>query len=171
MLIAYTSLASDDEQPINSRVFDTEQAEEFEGDNPAPRLRVAGTAWEVGLYRIREGRWTSHPRKERWVMAKLLIRTAEEGGSGTVYMEVEGDRAHRFLKKYHHVEAAERYFERPKGGRPKIGERLITTVPARMHNDIADIAEMYAETMPDTVRRLLEEALEHRRVIGAPGSR
>jgi hypothetical protein len=40
-----------------------------------------------------------------------------------------------------------------------------------VHNEIADLAEMYAEPMPDTIRRLLVEALEHRRVIGAPGSR
>jgi hypothetical protein len=160
MQIAYTSLDSDG--PINSRVFDTDQAEEFEGDDPAPRLRVEGTAWNVGMYLTREG---------RWVVSTLLIRSAEKGGSGTVYMEVDGDRAHEFLKKYHHLEAAQRYFERPKGGRPKIGDRLITTVPARMHNEIADLAEMYAEDMPETVRRLLGEALEHRRIIGAPGSR
>jgi hypothetical protein len=157
MQLAYLSLTNG--IPIESRLFDTEDAEEFEGEVTLPAMRKPGTAWEVGMYLTRDG---------AWVLNTLIIRKED---FLNVYKEVEGDEANRWLKKHHHLEAAERYFERPKGGRPKIGERLITTAPARVHNEIADLAEMYAEPMPDTIRRLLVEALEHRRVIGAPGSR
>ncbi|MFH8483175.1 hypothetical protein [Streptomyces sp. NPDC018055] len=157
MQTAYLSLTNG--IPIESRLFDTECAEEFEGDTTLPGMRKPGTEWEVGMYLTRDG---------AWVLNTLIVRKQDVIN---VFKEVEGDRAHAWLKQYHHLEAAERYFERPKGGRPKIGERLITTVPARVQHEIADLAEMYAEPMPDTVRRLLGEALEHRRIIGAPGSR
>ncbi|MFE6000387.1 hypothetical protein ACFQ6C_26560 [Streptomyces sp. NPDC056454] len=131
--------------------FETDNAEVFEGKDPA---YDSGSMTEY-LYLTADGDWLLN----------------EATGSNTIYTKQEADDAHEWLKDNNHPEAAKRYFERPKGGRPKIGDRLITTVPARMHNEIADLSEMYAEDMPETVRRLLGEALEHRRIIGAPGSR
>ncbi|MEU6362202.1 hypothetical protein [Streptomyces albidoflavus] len=157
MQLAYLSLDSD--APIRSRLFDTEDSEEFEGDATLPSMRKPGTEWEVGMYLTRDG---------AWVLNVLMVR---ERDVVNMYREVDGAQAHQWLKRYQHLEAAERHFERPKGGRPKIGERLITTASARVHNEIAELAEMYAEPVPDTIRRLLMEALEHRRIIGAPGSR
>ncbi|MGW1436952.1 hypothetical protein ACWD7M_17080 [Streptomyces griseus] len=131
--------------------FETDDAEVFEGKPPA---YDSGTMTEY-LYLTAETDW--------------MLNEARD--SNSTYTRLDADDAHAWLKDNDHPEAAERYFERPKGGRPKIGERLITTATARMHNEIVDLSEMYAESLPETIRRLLGEALEHRRIIGAPGSR
>ncbi|MCX4799648.1 hypothetical protein OG497_37975 [Streptomyces sp. NBC_01242] len=131
--------------------FETDSAEVFEGKTPEFDSR----SMTEYLYLTADGDWFLN----------------EASGEDTTYTRLDADDAHTWLKDNNHPEAAKRYFERPKGGRPKIGERLITTAPARMHNEIAELAEMYAEDMPETIRRLLCEALEHRRIIGAPGSR
>jgi hypothetical protein len=131
--------------------FETDNAEKFQGKDPDFDSR----SMTEHLYLTADGDWVLN----------------EADGTDSTYTKLSADEAHAWLQENDHPEAAKRYFERPKGGRPKIGERLITTVPARMHNEIADLSEMYAEDMPETVRRLLGEALEHRRIIGAPGSR
>lgn len=149
--IAYNATAPDGTP--EGRLFDPQEAELFPGNDPDDGELV----WEH-LYLTEKGVWI-----------KNTIRFGSPDTSS--FDAVPPEVAHAWLKDNNHQEAAERYFERPKGGRPKIGERLITTAPARMHNEIAELAEMYAEEMPDTIRRLLGEALEHRRIIGAPGSR
>lgn len=139
------------------RLFESDEAEMYEGervDDDWERLYLVEPEFAVEASQI-------------WILNKISF----EGPEVSDYLVISAEEAHAWLKANDYREAAERYFERPKGGRPKIGERLITTAPARMHNEIADLAEMYAEPMPDAIRRLLTEALEHRRIIGAPGSR
>lgn len=135
-------------------LFETESAEKFEG-NDQPEESYA---LPEELYLSEDG---------YWILNQVVVASPDR----STYTLVSADDARAWLEANDHKEAVQRYFERPKGGRPRIGERLITTVPARMHNEIADLAELYAEDMPETVRRLLREALEHRRTIGAPGSR
>jgi hypothetical protein len=138
-------------------LFDSERAECFTGNFSPTDLHGSGTAKE-DLYLTDKG---------HWIKNRVVLIAPDT----SVYVLITDDEAHAWLKEHDYPEAAKRYFERPRGGRPRIGEKLITTVPARVHNEIADLAEMYAEDMPDTVRRLIDEALAHRAAIGAPGSR
>ncbi|MGW7100309.1 hypothetical protein [Streptomyces sp. NPDC054838] len=135
----------------NGGWFETDDADMFEGKDPDFDSR----SMTEHLYLTADDDWVLN----------------EANGSDSTYTKLDADDARTWLQENKHPEALKRYFERPKGGRPAIGERLITTVPARTHNEIADLSEMYAEDMPETIRRLLSEALEHRRIIGAPGSR
>lgn len=135
-------------------VFNSETAQSFVGNDPAPD----GYASPEELFLTDDGWW-------------ILNRVVDTGDPvRSTYELIQPDEARAWLTENNHPEAVKRYFERPKGGRPSIGDRLITTVPARMHNQIAVLSEMYAEDTPDTVRRLLREALAHREEIGAPGS-
>lgn len=134
--------------------FESDNAEKFEG-NDQPE---GSYALPEELYLTDDG---------FWILNQVVIANPDR----STYTLVDADEARQWLEENNHPEAVQRYFERPKGGRPRIGERLITTAPARMHNQIAALSEMYAEDMPDTVRRLLREALAHREAIGAPGSR
>lgn len=134
-------------------LFDSDTAEVFEGNDPDPdgyamgeELFLSGAAW-------------------------ILNRVTAGNPDRSTYELIEADEAREWLEENHHPEAVKRYFKNAKGGRPSIGERLVTRVPARTHNRIAALSELYAEDMPDTVRRLLDEALSHRETIGAPGSR
>lgn len=141
------------------RLFDTEEAELFAGDFCPLPDGSSGTAKE-DLYLARNGDWV-----------KNRVTLPSVGNDSSDYVRISPDEARSWLKNNNHPEAVKQYFERSKGGRPPIGDRLITTAPARMHNQIAVLSEMYAEDMPETVRRLLREALAHREEIGAPGSR
>lgn len=136
-------------------VFDSDAAEMFEGNDPDPD----GYTSTEELFLTDDGWW-------------ILNRVIDTGDPiQSTYALIDADLARKWLIENGHPEAVKRYFERPKGGRPPIGERLNTSVPARMYNQIAALSEMYAEDLNDTVRRLLREALAHREEIGAPGSR
>jgi hypothetical protein len=138
-------------------LFETGNAEKFEG-NESDYSNEYDYSLPDELYLTEDG---------AWILNQVVVGSPDR----STYTLLSADEARAWLEGNNHPEAVTRYFERPKGGRPKIGDRLITTAPARVHNEIADLAEMYAEPMPDTIRRLLIEALEHRRIIGAPGSR
>lgn len=143
-------------------LFDSDEAERYTGSFCPDGDRSSGTSKE-DMYLTKTG---------DWIKNSVAIRTVDGRPEYTsTYTLATFEEAQEWLKDHDYPEAATRYFERPRGGRPKIGDKLITTVPARMHNEIAELAEMYAEDMPDTVRRLLTEALAHRETIGAPGSR
>ncbi|MFE0472385.1 hypothetical protein ACFW2V_12295 [Streptomyces sp. NPDC058947] len=134
--------------------FESDTAERFEG-NEQPEDSYA---LPEELYLTEDG---------SWILNQFVVANPDR----STYTLVSDQEAHTWLKENDYPEAAKKYFERPKGGRPQIGERLITTAPARMHNQIAALSEMYAEDMSNTVRRLLREALAHREAIGMPGSR
>ncbi|WP_405749494.1 hypothetical protein OG232_04780 [Streptomyces sp. NBC_01411] len=145
-------------------MFDPDTATRFRGNLPGD-----DHAWE-DVYRTEDGSWV----KNRVVFTnKIAIKGRILLGKPdvSIYTAMTEEDARTWLTDNDYAEAVKRHFERPKGGRPSIGEKLITRVPARMHNEISDLAEMYDEDMPETVRRLLSEALGHRRIIGAPGSR
>lgn len=135
-------------------LFDSDDAEWFEGNDSDPD----DYTMQEELYLTSDDRW-------------ILNRVVASDIDRSTYELITPERAREWLEENNYPEAVRRYFERPKGGRPRIGERLITRAPARMHNKIAVLAEMYGEDMPDTVRRLLDEALTHRETIGAPGSK
>ncbi|MEV7675012.1 hypothetical protein [Streptomyces sp. NPDC088752] len=138
-------------------VFDTHLAVEFDGESPQS-IEEEGF-WEANLFLTAE---------DHWVLNNVALG---KNSKGSAYIQVDGDRARAWMERNGHTEAVTRYFERPKGGRPGVGEKLFARVPARTYNQIADLAELYAEDMSSTVRRLLHEALTHRETIGAPGSR
>lgn len=150
--IAYTGTYSDG-MPFGG-VFDSDSAESFEGNDPNPDGYVM--AEELFL-----------TGSDTWILNQVTAGSPDR----STYEVISPDTAREWLDKNHHPEAVKRYFERSKGGRPGIGERLVTRVPARTYNQIAALSEMYAEELPETVRRLLSEALSHRETIGAPGSR
>lgn len=154
-LIEYSSTDQHGDQV--DRLFESDEAEMYEGE----RL---DDDWER-LYRV-EPEW-SFETGQFWVLNKISFELPEV----STYTAIAPEEAHAWLKANDYKEAAERYFERPRGGRPKIGERLITTAPVRVHNEIAELAKTYEEEVPDTIRRLLLEALEYRRIINAPDSR
>lgn len=136
--------------------FESDTAEKFEGNE----RQEAGCSYALPeeLYLTEDG---------LWILNRFVVANPDR----STYIWMPDQEAHAWLKDNNYPEVAKKYFERPKGGRPAIGDRLITTAPARMRNQIAALSEMYAEDMPDTVRRLLREALAHREAIGAPGSR
>lgn len=139
-------------------LFDSDLAEYYPGLEP--ERRDPDTYWEASLYLTAE---------DQWVMNILAF--GPENHHVAFYTLVEAHIARLWLEANNYPEVVNRYFNRPKGGRPGIGDKLITRVSARMYNQIADLSELYAEDMPETVRRLLGEALSHRETIGAPGSR
>lgn len=146
---------------VLSGLFDSDEAERFTGSFCPDGDRDSGTSKE-DLYLTNKG---------EWIRNHVVIKSVNGLNEYTsTYTLATNEEAQDWLKEHDYPEAATRYFERPRGGRPKIGDKLITTVPARMHNEIAALSEMYDEDMPDTVRRLLTEALAHRETIGAPGS-
>jgi hypothetical protein len=150
--IEYTSTHPDGMQ--FGGIFNSENAIPFEGNDS-----------DDGTYALPETLYLHD--SDVWILNRVIIGNPDR----STYTLVDADEARRWLEENNHPETVKRYFERPKGGRPRIGERLITTAPARMREQIAALSESYAEDMPDTVRRLLREALAHREAIGAPGSR
>lgn len=160
-IIAYTAIASDGS--LHGEVFETDKAERFEGAFCPLADGSAGTSKE-DLYLV-DGR--------HWIKNTVTLhgRKGDVAEDSSTYIAISLTEAREWMERHNYPEAVRRYFVNTKGGRPPIGERLITTVPARTHNQIAVLSEMYGEDVPDTVRRLLDEALAHRETIGAPGSR
>lgn len=136
-----------------TKLFSTDQAGHFSGSF-CPIGTTGGATSKEDLYLTNKGDWI-----------KNVVTLADKHTS--TYAMISGDEAHAWLKKHGYTEAATRYFAHPKGGRPPIGDRLTTRVPARTHREIQEVAAQYGEDVPDAVRRLLEEALTHRRTISA----
>jgi len=154
-IIPYRALKASDGRDYG--LFDSDRTEEFRGGF-MPRDRFSSSTAKQDLYLL--------DTKDVWV-----LNTVDLGEfNHSTYVEITPDEAEKWLRSYGYPEAADRHFSRPKGGRPRIGEKLTTRVPARTYNQIAELSEMYAEDMPETVRRLIDEALAHRETIGAPGS-
>jgi hypothetical protein len=153
--IAYTG--TDDSGMTIGGMFESDTAEKFDG-NESNYADEHDYSLPEELYLTDSG---------SWILNQAVVASPDR----STYTRLSADEARAWLEANNHPEAVTRYFERPKGGRPKIGERVITTIPARLHNEIVDLSEMYAEDFPETLRRLLGEAIEHRRIIGAPGSR
>jgi hypothetical protein len=150
--IAYTGKNEDGSE--FGGLFESDMAERFEG-NESDTGDEYDYSLPEELYLTDAGSW-------------ILNQATVANPDRNTYTALSPDEARAWLEANNHPEAAKRYF-RPRGGRPNIGERLITTAPARMIAQIADLAEEYDEDIPDTVRRLLREALTHRETIGILG--
>ncbi|WP_328373597.1 hypothetical protein OG800_50590 (plasmid) [Streptomyces sp. NBC_00445] len=130
---------------VQHGVFDSEQAEAFEGTGPQDPDGYEMTEF---LYRVPGSAHDS----DLWVL--LHNRTGTD--AQIVYESIGAEQAKKWLQSNSYPEAAKRYFERPRGGRPSIGPKVKTSVTQRTYDRIQQDMERWGLSEAEVVRARVE---------------
>ncbi|RLU82554.1 hypothetical protein CTZ27_29985 [Streptomyces griseocarneus] len=145
MQIPYISIDSASSGTIQHGVFDSSEAEEFEGVGPDSPDSMEITEW---LYRV--------PGSSAFGDLWVLLHSRTGGDAQVVYESVEADRARDWLEGNGYPEVAKRHFARPRGGRPSIGPKVKTSVTQRTYDRIQEDMERWGLGEAEVVRVRLE---------------
>lgn len=93
-----------------------------------------------------------------------ILNRIDASANTTTFKTITNAEAKLWLNANGHLEAAARYFDRPKGGRPSKGQKVEVRVPSKDLTYIDGLCETWDMDRPEGIRRLLGLAIAHQKV-------
>jgi hypothetical protein len=140
-------------------------------DPALPRRLLHGLFWTEGIDDTFDGLdpWDMHSDGMTEVLYHLnsdsltdnnwiLLHSDTANDAQVVHEVISDDRAREWLEKNDHAAAVEKYFTKPKGGRPSIGPKIQSNVTPSVYSKIQRDREDWGLSESDVVRSRLEIA-------------